>query len=348
MKLPPPLPADVPSPLRTPRGRRPATTDDEEPGVPPNTPALRLAYNANGLRSVDLPTAVRTLADAGYDGIELSLNAQHVDPWSFAEREADALRAVLEETGLVACSLATGDPHLLSPLPFEPALVDPDPAERARRLDLLRRGVRIGVRAGVPLVVFSTGSRHPAVDAAQADAWLDEGVAALLETLERELDAVGAPRGSTVLGVEPEPGFHCQTNAEVAALIARTGSGDLWLSQDLGHTNVVEEDYLGSLERHLPLTRHLQVEDIAGRVHAHLVPGDGDVDFAAVGRALAGYEGWLSVELYDHDAVHAEAAARAREHLLRHLPGLRAPAGGADQGRRVLDLDAGRGATAHR
>ncbi|NAZ87626.1 sugar phosphate isomerase/epimerase family protein [Kineococcus indalonis] len=284
----------------------------------------RLAYNANGLRSVPLDDAVRVLADTGYDGIELSLNAQHVDPWSFSAADADRLRRALDETGLVACSLATGDPHLLSELPFEPALVDPDPTERERRLDLLRRGVRIGVRAGVPLVVFSTGSRHPAVEAADADRWLDEGVAELLDTLHDELDAQGLPRGSTVLGIEPEPGFHCQTNAEVAAVIARTGSGDLWLSQDLGHTVVVEDDPIGSLARHLPITRHLQVEDIAGRVHAHLVPGDGDVDFAAVGRALGtdGLDGWISVELYDHDPVHREAARRSREHLRRFLPSL--------------------------
>ena len=60
----------------------------------------------------------------------------------------------------------------------------------------------------------------------------------------------------------------------------------------------MEEDALSSLQQHLPLTRHLQVEDIADRVHAHLVPGDGDVDFGAVGEVLAaGYEGWISVEL---------------------------------------------------
>ncbi|WP_432510534.1 sugar phosphate isomerase/epimerase family protein [Kineococcus sp. SYSU DK001] len=294
----------------------------------PVTPhPIRLAYNANGLRSLDVGDAVRTLADLGYDGIELSLNHQHVDPWAFGPADADRLRATLERTGLTACSLATGDPHLLSDSPFEPALVDPDPAERARRLDLLQRGVRAGALIGVPLVVFSSGRRRPEVAPAQADAWFDEALAVLLDTLHDTLDAAGLPRGSTVLGIEPEPGFHYQTNAEVAAVMERTGSPDLWLSQDLGHCVVVEDDALGSLERHLPFTRHLQVEDIADRVHAHLVPGDGHVDFDAVGAVLAaGYEGWVSVELYDHDPVHREAARRSREFLREAFPGLRTPA----------------------
>jgi len=297
----------------------------------PTSPRTRLAYNANGLRSVSLDEAVRTLADRGYDGIELSLNAQHVDPWTFSAANAARLRETLAETGMVACSLATGDPHLLSAEPFEPALVDPDPAERSRRLDLLQRSVRIGVLVGVPIVVLSTGRRRPEVGTAQADAWLDEALAVLLDTLHEALDAAGLPRGSTVLGIEPEPEFHCASNADVAAVIERTASPDLWLSQDLGHCVVVEEDALGSLARHLPVTRHVQVEDIAGGVHAHLVPGDGDVDFDAVGRVLAqGYDGWISVELYDHDPVHREAARRSREFLLERFPSLARPVGTVD------------------
>lgn len=288
-----------------------------------------LAYNANGLRSLSLPAAVRLLADAGYAGIELSLNRQHVDPWSFDDDDAAELRTVLDETGLVACSLATGDPLLLSERPFEPALVDADPAARERRMDLLRRAVRIGVRIGVPIVVFSTGRLTPGADPEQALRVLDESVAELLGVLERELLAAGAAPGSTVLGIEPEPGFLAETNAEVAAVIERAGSDSLWLSQDLGHTVVVEEDALASLRHHLPVTRHLQVEDIAGRVHAHLVPGDGDIDFGAVGRVLHEEEftGWVSVELYDHDDVHERSVPDSRRFLLDHLPSL----GGLDR-----------------
>lgn len=284
----------------------------------------RLAYNANGLRSLSLSSAVRLLARCGYTGIELSLNRQHVDPWDFTDADVDELRGVLEETGVVPCSLATGDPLLLSERPFEPALVDPDPLARGRRLDLLRRAVRIGVRIGVPIVVFSTGRLAEGADREQALGVLDDAVTELLGVLEHELQASGAAPGSTVLGVEPEPGFLLETNAQVAELIERTGSEALWLSQDLGHTVVVEEHALESLRHHLPVTRHLQVEDIAGRVHAHLVPGEGDIDFDAVGRVLheEKFSGWISVELYDHDHVHERSVPDSHRFLLDHLPSL--------------------------
>lgn len=283
-----------------------------------------LAYNANGLRSLSLPDAVRFLAECGYNGIELSLNRQHLDPWAFTDDDAAQLRELLAETGIVACSLATGDPLLLSEDPFEPALVNPDPQARERRMDVLRRAVRMGVRIGVPIVVFSTGRLSPGADRQEAMRIVDESVTELLAVLERELTAVGAEPGATVLGIEPEPGFLLETNAQVAELIERIGSDSLWLSQDLGHTVVVEDDALDSMRRHLPVTRHLQVEDIAGRVHAHLSPGEGDIDFPAVGRVLEEeqFDGWISVELYDHDHEHRRSVPESRTFLLEHLPSL--------------------------
>jgi sugar phosphate isomerase/epimerase len=61
-------------------------------------------------------------------------------------------------------------------------------------------------------------------------------------------------------------------------------------------------------------TRHYHIEDIAAsRVHAHLIPGRGAIDFEAVLRSIraTGYSGWITVELYpyldDPDAAAAEA-----------------------------------------
>ena len=52
-----------------------------------------------------------------------------------------------------------------------------------------------------------------------------------------------------------------------------------------------------------PHTRHYHCEDIAAtRVHQHLIPGRGAIDFAATLREIArtGYHGWITVELYPY------------------------------------------------
>ena len=63
---------------------------------------------------------------------------------------------------------------------------------------------------------------------------------------------------------------------------------------------------------------HVHLEDIAkSRVHQHLVPGDGAIDFHGLFAALegAGYDGWVTVELYPFMSDAAGVAGRAMEYL---------------------------------
>ena len=65
-------------------------------------------------------------------------------------------------------------------------------------------------------------------------------------------------------------------------------------------------------------TRHYHIEDIAAnRHHAHLIPGEGAIDFEAVLRAIlaTGYQGWVTVELYPYIEDPDSAGRRAKDHL---------------------------------
>ena len=70
--------------------------------------------------------------------------------------------------------------------------------------------------------------------------------------------------------------------------------------------------------------RHVHLEDIAAtRVHQHLVPGRGAIDFSATLSEIAktGYEGWLTVELYPYLDDPDAAAREAKEFLSKHSVG---------------------------
>ena len=59
--------------------------------------SLRFAYNTNGAANHRLDDAIRLIADAGYDGIALTLDHHHLDPFADgwaqeAERVARLLR----------------------------------------------------------------------------------------------------------------------------------------------------------------------------------------------------------------------------------------------------------------
>ncbi len=67
-----------------------------------------------------------------------------------------------------------------------------------------------------------------------------------------------------------------------------------------------------------PHTVHYHFEDIADtRVHRHLIPGRGAIDFAATLRAIAatGYDGWITVELYPYIDNPDSAAREAYAYL---------------------------------
>ena len=85
--------------------------------------------------------------------------------------------------------------------------------------------------------------------------------------------------------------------------VERIDSPWVGLNFDIGHAYCVGEDPQEWVERMAPYTRHYHLEDIAAtRVHQHLIPGRGAIDFRGDAAAIAatGYEGWITVELYPY------------------------------------------------
>jgi L-ribulose-5-phosphate 3-epimerase len=272
----------------------------------PAEPHLRFAYNTNGLRQHDGPSAIRLLARLGYDAVELSLLEQHHDPLRGSRRGLDAIRAALEETGLDVV-VGAGVPLALSAERFEPTLFHPDPKGRALRRRFLEAATDVAAALGSRCLVVCTGSRHPEVEPATAQARLDEG----LDSLCRYAHARGVR-----IAVEPEPGHLIESLGDYRALKARVGPL-LGLTLDVGHVVCTEggspaDEIAAVLADEHP--EHVQIEDIGDRRHEHLPFGEGEIDFPPILAAFAraGYRGYLGVELSRHSH---EAERRAAESL---------------------------------
>ena len=105
---------------------------------------LRFAYNTNGAANHRLDDALSLIADSGYDGVALTLDHHHFDPFEpDLERRAEGLGRRLRRLGL-GLVIETGARYLLDPrVKHEPTLLNPTPEGRARRIDFLTRCVRI-------------------------------------------------------------------------------------------------------------------------------------------------------------------------------------------------------------
>ena len=159
--------------------------------------SLRLAYVTNGLGQHRLDYALALLADTGYDGVALTLDHLHLDPFARdLPARVNALSARLEELGL-AIVLETGARYLLDPRrKHEPTLVSN--IGRERRLDLYRRAIAIAAELRAEAVSIWSGSIPAGTSRAEAWGRLVEGMLLVLEEAEaREM----------VIGFEPEPGM---------------------------------------------------------------------------------------------------------------------------------------------
>ena len=122
--------------------------------------------------------------------------------------------------------------------------------------------------------------------------------------------------------IEPEPGLLIERFDQYLEFTGRIDSPMIGLNFDVGHAYCVGEDPQDWIAKMAGNTRHYHFEDIAAtRVHRHLVPGRGAIDFAATLAAIqkTGYTGWLTVELYPYIDGPDAAAREADEFLIDQL-----------------------------
>lgn len=275
-------------------------------------PRLRLAYNTNGLAHHRLADAIDLVADLGYDGLALTPDVQHLDPFRASAAEVAAVAAHLRRRRLDVC-IQTGARFVLDPLrKHQPTLLDPDPAARARRLDLLVRCMDVGRDLGAKVVAFWSGAAPAGAAARELDARLADGCRAVADA--------AAARG-LVAAFEPEPGMFAATLADWARLRDAVRHPSLRLALDVGHVHCNREgDPAATVRAHAADLADVQIEDMRPGEHVHLAFGEGNLDVAGVVAALrdSGFGGLVGVEL-SRDSHRGPEVARAAIGLLRRL-----------------------------
>ncbi|MFD3836450.1 sugar phosphate isomerase/epimerase family protein [Streptomyces sp. NPDC058642] len=283
---------------------------------------MRFGYGTNGLTDLRLDDALGLLADLGYDGVGLTLDHMHLDPLAsdLAARTGRVARR-LDALGL-GVTVETGARYVLDPRrKHGPSLLDPDPDDRARRVHLLVRAVRIAADLGAHALHCFSGITPTGTD--QDTAWKR-----LAETLTPVLDA--AATAGVPLAVEPEPGHLLATLADFHRLRRELGDPEpLGLTLDIGHCQCLEPlPPAACVRAAAPWLRHVQIEDMRRGVHEHLPLGDGEIDFPAVLTALAdtGYRGLTVVELPRHSHAGPHFAEQSLP-FLRRAAATHAPPG---------------------
>jgi sugar phosphate isomerase/epimerase len=284
---------------------------------------MQLAFSSNAYLNHSLEATVAQIAAIGYRGIELLADVPHAWPAGLLPERIDEMRRLIDDAGLTISNInafmmnAVADPR--QPY-WHPGWTDPDPHYRAIRREHTKRSLRLAQSLGAPHITTEPGGLlAPGQTRGDATAIFYDELMPCLEVAEQ--CGVG-------LLIEPEPELLIERFDEYLEFVDRIDSSRLGLNFDIGHAFCVGEDPQDWVAKMAPHTVHYHLEDIApSRVHAHLIPGHGAIDFDATLTAIAatGYDGWLTVELYPYAESPDEAAREARAFLTARLEQLRLP-----------------------
>ena len=267
---------------------------------------MLLGYNTNGFAHHRLEDAIAILADLGYRTVALTLDYHALNPYE-AELPQQLMRVgTLLRDNELRCVIETGARFLLNPWhKHQPTLLDPDPMQRARRLDFLKRAVDIAEALDADAVSFWSGTPPEPAPAAELLARLVEGCGDL---------CAYAARRKVRLAFEPEPGMFVDTMARFEEVHRAVGHPNFGLTLDVGHLHCQGETPItAQLERWKDRLWNMHIEDMRRGVHDHLMFGEGEIDFREVlgGLRVIGYEGGVHVELSRHSHNAVETARQA-------------------------------------
>jgi sugar phosphate isomerase/epimerase len=277
---------------------------------------MRLAFSTNAYQNHTFDEAADRIAAIGFEGLELMADVPHAWPAGLLEGSRQSIRTVMERNRLAFSNVngfmmkAVADPR--QPY-WYPSFIEPDRHYRQIRIDHTRRALLLCAELGAPHVTTEPGG--PLARGQRRQDAIDEFVEVLKPLAEH------AHKLGVLLLIEPEPELLLETTDQFLEVAERVNAPSIGLNFDVGHAFCVKEDLPRAVAKLAPHTRHYHFEDIAAtRVHHHLVPGTGAIDFAEVIHAIrqTGYNGWLTVELYPF-VEDPDGAAREALRVLRPL-----------------------------
>lgn len=270
---------------------------------------MKLSISTNAFIRFSLEESLSKIARIGYMGVEILADTPHLFAPAFSQDGLERIKRCLSLFNLQVASLNanTAVGYYINPPPeqlFGPSLADREENLRQWRIEYTKRCIDIAVVLNCPSVSITSGKP-------QAGLLPEKAYSKLIMSLQEILRYAQSKEIS--LAIEYEPGLLVESYQEVRDLLNLINNPYFGVNLDLGHAWVQREDPVEVIEKLEKAILHIHLEDIKGRKHYHLIPGEGDLDFQKILAKLTqvGYTGYLSLELYTYPDCPEEAAEKA-------------------------------------
>lgn len=274
---------------------------------------MKLAFSSNAYLRFSFNDAAQKIAKLGYQGIEIMADVPHAWPAFMLEEQKQGIRDSLKSNNLEISNINSFMMHAVNDSRqryWYPSWIEPDKHYRQIRIDHTMRCLTMAKELGAPCITTEPGGP------VEAGASWNAGLKLFVEMLKPVIEH--AEKEGVLLLIEPEPGLLIETADQFLEFMGHIKSPMVGCNFDIGHSYCVGDDPASTIPKLAKYIKHFHLEDIANtRVHHHLIPGDGAIDFKAAIEAIKaiGYKEWVTIELYPYVEDPDQAAKLARERI---------------------------------
>ncbi len=285
---------------------------------------IKLAFSTNAFKRYSLEDSIREIAKVGYSGVEILCDIPHAYAHTFTDDHVRSLKKTLASYNMQISNLNAFTLYAIGDT-YHPSWIEDN---REIRIEHTIESIRLAKKIGAkhlstepggpmpPLIPPSSSSSSPSPQQQYHDvSWLEkiflDGMTRVAKMAEKE--------GIKVL-IEPEPGLLIENSRQFKNFMTKNSINSKYirLNFDIGHFYCVNEDPAKVVYELSDYIEHFHLADIAHtRIHNHLIPGKGSIDFRSVFDAMddIGYRGFVTVELYPYQDNPVDAAKEAYSYL---------------------------------
>jgi sugar phosphate isomerase/epimerase len=273
---------------------------------------MKLSFSSNAFKKFSLDNAIREIAKIGYKGVEILCDIPHAYPPEFSEEQTKKIKNLISDLDIGISNLNAFTLYAIGDV-YHPSWIEADTKLREIRvkhtIDCIYLAKKLGAKnlstePGGPISIQKT----------------EVGSHVLLKIFAEGLKKVKtiAEENNVKILVEPEPSLLIENSEQFLRLMKTICSDYIKLNFDIGHFYCVKEDPSETILKLIDYIEHFHLSDIAyNRVHYHLIPGIGSIDFKQVFDTIKkiGYKGFVTVELYPYQDNPIYVAKQAYNYL---------------------------------
>ena len=279
---------------------------------------MKLAFSTNAFKKYSLEESIKAIADIGYSAVEILCDVPHAYPPAFGEKQIQSVKSLLSQYQLEISNLNAFTLFAITDTQH-PSWIESDQQQRELRimhtLNCVYLAKKMGVKnlstqPGGPIDRYYYGNKNTSSNNIRQLEKL------FLDGLRRV--ATVAEENKIKILIEPEPNLLLENSQQFLSFLKNVNSDAVKLNFDIGHFFCVNEDPAALVNKLADYIEHFHLADISSnRVHNHLIPGHGAIDFSSVFKAMneINYDGFVTVELYPYQDNPIDAAKKAYEYL---------------------------------